>query len=289
VYENFLEYETDAEPGSSGSPLFNTSWQAVGLHQASLLDESSAELKIKGYLGIRMDSILTDLRSQVATNPDSHLRDFFDIVDGTAPPTQPQVFILAGRRRSFLGDDADLERQAMENLRQAIRTELAHRDPTVRIVPISGHPEQPHSDALKQAIEEINQQRNPDQQSELAIEILTNRSGSPSKVHGITLYYSAANPLAQQLVQFLQAALKTASPLPCIGAFPDSYTNNRRLAFCREINLPAVVIYVGYLNNEDDRTYIKKVKRDPSAAASLATSLTTGILNALQAFAPQQH
>jgi V8-like Glu-specific endopeptidase len=282
VYKNFLEYETDAEPGSSGSPLFNTSWQVVGLHQAALLDENSPERKIKGYLGIRMDSILTDLRAQAPNNSDP--RDFLEkYVDRTAPPTKPQVFILAGRQRSFLEDDAELERQAMENLQQAIATELARRDPTVRAVSVSGHPEQPHQGALNLAIREINQQRNPEQQQgELAIELLTNRSGSPSKSHGITLYYSAANPRAQQLAQCLQSALKAASPLPYIGAVPDSYTSSRRLAFCREVNLPAVVIYVGYLDNASDRAYIEALQQNPAAAESLATSLTEGIFAALK-------
>jgi hypothetical protein len=278
VYENFLEYTTDAEPGSSGSPLFNTSWQVVGLHQAALLDENK---QIKGYLGIRMDSILTDLRAQAPDNPDA--RDFLEKVDRPAPPTQPQVFILAGRRRSFLTDDAELERQAMENLGQAIGTELERRDPTVRAVSVSGHPEQPHLDALKLAIQEINQQRNPEQQQgELAIELLTNRSGSPSKSRGTTLYYSAANPRAQQLAQCLQSALKAASPLPYIGALPDSYTSSRRLDFCREVNLPAVVIYVGYLDNASDRAYIEALRQNPAAAESLAISLTEGILAALK-------
>jgi V8-like Glu-specific endopeptidase len=283
VYENFLEYETDAEPGSSGSPLFNTSWQVVGLHQAALLDTNSPERKIKGFLGIRMDSILTDLRAQAPNEPD--LRDFLEkYVDRTAPPTQPQVFILAGRRRSFLKEDAELERQAMENLRRAITTELERRDPTVRAVSVAGHSEQPHLDALKLAIQEINQQRNPEQQQgELAIELLTNRSGTPTaRSHGITLYYSAANPRAQQLAQCLQSALKAVSPLPFIGALPDSYTSSRQLAFCREVNLPAVVIYVGYLDNASDRAYIKGLRQNPAAAKSLATSLTEGILAALK-------
>lgn len=279
VYENFLEYTTDAEPGSSGSPLFNTSWQVVGLHQAALLDENK---QIKGYLGIRMDSILTDLRAQAPNEPG--VRDFLEkYVDRTAPLTQPQVFILAGRRRSFLKDDAELERQAMENLQQAIAMELARRDPTVRAVSVSGHPEQPHLAALKLAIEEINQQRNPEQQQgELAIELLTNRSGSPSKSHGTTLYYSAANPRAQQLAQCLQSALKASSPLPFIGALPDSYTSRQQLAFCREVNLPAVVIYVGYLDNASDRAYIEAIQQNPATGESLATSLTEGILAALK-------
>ena len=34
VFGNVLQYTTDTEPGSSGSPVFNTHWQIVGLHHA---------------------------------------------------------------------------------------------------------------------------------------------------------------------------------------------------------------------------------------------------------------
>ncbi|BBD64000.1 hypothetical protein NIES4072_23390 [Nostoc commune NIES-4072] len=285
-YENFLEYETDAEPGSSGSPLFNTDWQVVGIHQAALLDEQSVEMKVKGYLGIRIDSILADLRKQSSDN--SQLQDFLKVldVDTTAPP-QPKVFILAGRpRRSVLGDNyAKLEKKAMENLRGSIIAQMNHLDQDVKVVSISVDPtnESQEIAAIKQTIQNINQQRNPEQQGELAIELLVNSSDTPnSRPRSIKLYYSAANDRANKLAESLQTFLKKDNPLFDISALPDSYTNTRGLMFCRDVNLPAVVIFVGDLANASDRAYLEKIQQDPGNASLLATSLTKGILNALK-------
>ena len=34
--ENFLHYQTDTEPGSSGSPCFNDFWEIIALHHSSV-------------------------------------------------------------------------------------------------------------------------------------------------------------------------------------------------------------------------------------------------------------
>ncbi len=303
VYENFIEYDTDAEPGSSGSPLFNTEWQVVGIHQAALIDidENSNERKVKGYLGIRMDCILADLREQSSSNPE--LQDFVEkYIDGTIPPTQPQVFILAGRKRdSVLGKNyAELEQKAMENLRQSIIVQMNRLAPDVRVVPISGNPEQSDWEALKLAIQDINKQRNPEQQNELAIELLVNNSDTysyvkssdsysfvnsvdtySSKNFSIKLYYKAGNVRAQQLAQLLQKVLQEDNPSFSVRAFPDSYTNTRGLMFCRDVNLPAVVIFVGDLANASDRKFLEKLQQDSTTAKALTSSLIQGIRTAL--------
>lgn len=64
VYQNFIQYETDAEPGSSGSPLFNDQWQLVGIHHSALIDAEEEE--VIGYLGTRICRIVQDLRSQLS-------------------------------------------------------------------------------------------------------------------------------------------------------------------------------------------------------------------------------
>ncbi|WP_372662688.1 DNA/RNA non-specific endonuclease [Amycolatopsis kentuckyensis] len=64
VLDKFLHYETDTEPGSSGSPVFNDQWEVVALHHASVPAEGHAEYG--GFLneGIRVSRLLEFLRGQ---------------------------------------------------------------------------------------------------------------------------------------------------------------------------------------------------------------------------------
>ncbi|GHF96065.1 MULTISPECIES: DNA/RNA non-specific endonuclease [Amycolatopsis] len=64
VLDDFLHYETDTEPGSSGSPVFNDQWEIVALHHASVPAAGHAEYG--GYLneGIRVSKLLKFLREQ---------------------------------------------------------------------------------------------------------------------------------------------------------------------------------------------------------------------------------
>ncbi|MGW3962710.1 DNA/RNA non-specific endonuclease [Amycolatopsis sp. NPDC005003] len=64
VLDEFLHYETDTEPGSSGSPVFNDQWEIVALHHASVPAAGHAEYG--GFLneGIRVSKLLKFLREQ---------------------------------------------------------------------------------------------------------------------------------------------------------------------------------------------------------------------------------
>jgi endonuclease G len=69
---SFMHYETDTEPGSSGSPVFNDQWEVVALHHASVRAQNHPELG--GFLneGIRISRILQFVRAQslpVAARP----------------------------------------------------------------------------------------------------------------------------------------------------------------------------------------------------------------------------
>jgi endonuclease G, mitochondrial len=67
VFDDFLHYATDTEPGSSGSPVFNDQWEVVALHHAGVSDPSQKELGGVVNEGIRVSRILAHLRAQDLT------------------------------------------------------------------------------------------------------------------------------------------------------------------------------------------------------------------------------
>ncbi|OXM71761.1 MULTISPECIES: DNA/RNA non-specific endonuclease [Amycolatopsis] len=64
VLERFLHYETDTEPGSSGSPVFNDQWEVVALHHASVRAPRHGELGGVVNEGVRVSRLLAALRAR---------------------------------------------------------------------------------------------------------------------------------------------------------------------------------------------------------------------------------
>ena len=64
ILESFLHYQTDTEPGSSGSPVFNDQWEIVALHHAGVPAPDYDELG--GFIneGVRVSRLLSFLRDQ---------------------------------------------------------------------------------------------------------------------------------------------------------------------------------------------------------------------------------
>ncbi len=63
VYTNVIHYTSDTDYGSSGSPVFNNTWDLMALHHARVPNKPANE-------GIRIDRIVADLRSEFqSTNP----------------------------------------------------------------------------------------------------------------------------------------------------------------------------------------------------------------------------
>lgn len=61
VHTNIIHYYSDTDYGSSGSPVFNNTWDLMALHHAREPAESANE-------GIRIDRIVADLRSEFQTS-----------------------------------------------------------------------------------------------------------------------------------------------------------------------------------------------------------------------------
>ncbi len=71
VWNNYVFYAADTEPGSSGSPVFNQSWQVVAVHHAGkLLSEGGMVINAKGEKksanrGILVGAILQDIAARM--------------------------------------------------------------------------------------------------------------------------------------------------------------------------------------------------------------------------------
>ena len=89
--ENFLHYETDTEPGSSGSPVFNDEWEMIALHHASVPAPEKPDLGGFVNEGIRVSRILGFLAGQQPDDAGRALLDEF-LAGGTTEQViaQPQ-------------------------------------------------------------------------------------------------------------------------------------------------------------------------------------------------------
>jgi len=91
LLDDFIHYETDTEPGSSGSPGTNDQWEVVVLHHASVSrgrDGFANE-------GVRVSSIVKAIRAaRLDTDEQRRLRD--QLLRPSARPTPPRESLAAG-------------------------------------------------------------------------------------------------------------------------------------------------------------------------------------------------
>jgi endonuclease G, mitochondrial len=90
VFDQFMHYEADTEPGSSGSPVFNDQWEIVALHHASVPAPDAAEVGTFVNEGIRVSRLIADLRTQSVSPEGSCLVQALlnAAASGTAAPVQ---------------------------------------------------------------------------------------------------------------------------------------------------------------------------------------------------------
>ncbi len=109
VVDDFLHYETDTEPGTSGSPVSSDTWDLAALHHSGVPDRNARGqillnngdvwdgrrdtahlIKWIANEGVRISSIVRDLRAKIA-GPESSGRDFVEAAfkDPALQPVDP--------------------------------------------------------------------------------------------------------------------------------------------------------------------------------------------------------
>jgi endonuclease G len=96
VFDEFLHYEADTQPGSSGSPVFNDQWELVALHHASVPAPEHPELGKFVNEGIRVSRLLAFISAQNYTAGQRALVSPLLASGPTPTPTAPAAASPAG-------------------------------------------------------------------------------------------------------------------------------------------------------------------------------------------------
>ncbi|MEO0352023.1 MAG: N-acetylmuramoyl-L-alanine amidase [Cyanobacteria bacterium P01_A01_bin.15] len=169
-----------------------------------------------------------------------------------------QIFISAGHggfengiRDAGAKVDGTTEAQEMIRIRDLIVPELRSRGFKVLSVP--------DDLSLQASISWINARS---QSGDIALEIHVGAFQN-TDVRGATAYYIASNETRKAHAELTLLALVRRVPqMPMRGAKPDTAAGMGRLAFCRQVVPPSILMELGYLTNERDRNLLLSRRRD---------------------------
>jgi Trypsin-like peptidase domain/N-acetylmuramoyl-L-alanine amidase len=299
ISEDFIQYETDTEPGSSGSPIFNARWQLVGIHHSGLLNFRTGN--IVGCLGTRTCRIVEDLRHQrdhllstqtEASQEFEQLNDFIhQYIDNSIRGT---IFISAGRKReidSILKPDAsDFEAKYLHKLGEKIVEQI---DQTA-FKPVHIQQQNWECDRLTEVVQWIQDYEKENEEykrGDVGIEIRLDIAEPPRKMPELTdkkspeevaesirgakvAYYAKsaerslnAEILLQTVVSRVQAEIPETQQFQNRGTIPTLTDLPQNVA------IPSLVLYVGYLTNAADRELLTDEQKLEKVAKAIAEAL----------------
>ena len=93
IFDDFVHYLTDTEPGSSGSPVFNDQWVVVALHHSGVPDPNKKNAWIANE-GIRISSISNYFAKKYnafTAEEKMFIREIFPNLDICREPDSPQI------------------------------------------------------------------------------------------------------------------------------------------------------------------------------------------------------
>lgn len=119
IFDDFIHYETDTQPGSSGSAVFNDEWMVIALHHSGVPDPQDSTKYIANE-GIRISSIVQFVMNQSKNLSDDKkklLDDFsksWELVENTSGELISEELPLewykdsTGHDTKFLGDNYEV-------------------------------------------------------------------------------------------------------------------------------------------------------------------------------------
>ncbi|HEY9668504.1 MAG TPA: N-acetylmuramoyl-L-alanine amidase [Coleofasciculaceae cyanobacterium] len=176
-----------------------------------------------------------------------------------------KIFLSAGHGAGDPGARAGgaSEEKEMIETRNAVVKELRSRDLEVLWVP--------DTLTLKQTIYWINDHSS---RGDVALEIHAD-AFSNTKVRGASIYYIDENEQRKADAELVLEELLEAVPkLPSRGVKPDTATGVGRLGFCRKIDVPFLLLELGFITNSEDR-FLLQAQRE---------NFARGIADGLQAW-----
>jgi len=157
------------------------------------------------------------------------------------------------------------EAQETIRLRDAMVSDLRSRRVSVLSVP--------DDLSQQQTLEWINTRARV---GDVALELHANAAPNP-EAKGASVYYITNNDeRARDARQLLGALVAYLPVLSSRGAQPDTAGGVGRLAFCREIVVPSLLVEVGFLTNPNDRALIQNRRED------IAAGLSAGLVDWLE-------
>ena len=255
IYQNFLQYQADADFGSSGSPILNSQWQLVGLHHAALVKWNKQNLEVQGNLGTRICKIVEHLETRRKSEPG--VAEFLDneryVVKQGEQPLKGRIYILVGHQRGdapspkHSEDEITLAKTLLENI-----VSLSNQSFEVRNVL------QECADKYEAGIDHINQQ---DYQSgDVAIEIriifypddsnkknITNFYPDDSNKKAlVTLYHAENKSNYKAYAEIVLQSILNNFPLEFCSILQSDGAASVDVQFCRGVKMPCLVMSLDF-------------------------------------------
>lgn len=180
-----------------------------------------------------------------------------------------RIFLSAGHGAGDPGAEAGgtTENEEMTETRDTVVKELRSRGLDVLWIPDTLD--------LKQTIYWINDHSS---RGDVALEIHADAFDN-TNVQGASIYYIESNEQRTADAELvLQCLLKAVPGLPSRGAKPDTATGVGSLGFCRQVDIPSMLMELGFLTNASDRSLLQNKRQD----------FARGIADGLQAWSQKE-